>query len=377
MIPENDPDREARRVRAGLRSAEDRKLRQLIQEQRRLHQAMWNAPVVPLKQPYQRGWYRYLVLSEQASRRPDFEQLEILLGFVNQKQYCRKKRFLQYCPARMREVEMNHRPRRFTLSEMRQSKMPDCLLRYFRHTSGFRVINREFLRELPMRGCPGTFEVNCEHLFESVVAPYIVTHQKVDMPEVRSRLDEIDEYLEQSNGWGRYLNLTGERSWWCFHSKVDHAKLKRLAEREMREAKFAFNDGERFGNESDDENKGGTTEVVPFFWKVAAEFPAQTRTVPAGPFHTDTGRLRGVPGALLSSVLSALSVFPLDPLSFFYRAGLSLHFGDLDGISCRKLLKSGRSEFMEFIASIRVISRLHVSSFQTSHFNCSCSAFIG
>ena len=266
MIPKNDPDREARRVRAGLRSGEDRELRQLIREQRRLHQAMWNAPVVPLKEPYQRGWYRYLVLSERASRRPDFEQLEELLGFVNHKQYCRKKKFLQYCPRRKREVEENHRPRRFELWELLRIKLPDHLFRYFRQTGGCRVVNREVLRELPMRGWSGKFDVNCEHLFESVVAPYIVTHQKVDMPEVRSRLDEIDEILEQSNGWGRYQNMTGVKSWWNYHSKVEQAKLKRLAEREMREAKFAFNDGERFGDGSDGETGKGTARVVPFFW---------------------------------------------------------------------------------------------------------------
>lgn len=243
MIPKKDPGREARGVRAALRSAEDKKLRELILEQRRLNKAMWDAPVVPLKDPYQRGWYRYLVLSERASRRPDLEQLEELLSFVNHKQYCRKKKFLQYSHKRKREVEMVHRPRRFRLYEMLRLKMEDHLYRYFHQPDGFRVINSEMLRELPMRGWSGKFEVNCEHLFESVVAPYIVTHQKVDMPEVRSRLDEIDEILEQSNGWGRYLNLTGSRSWWSYHSKVEEATLKPLAEKEMREAKFAFNDG--------------------------------------------------------------------------------------------------------------------------------------
>ena len=266
MIPKNDPDHEARRVRAGLRSAGDKKLREMILEQRRLNKAMWNAPVVPLREPYQRGWYRYLVLSERASRRPDFEQLKELLSFVNHKQYCRKKKFLQYSHKRKREVEMTHRPRRFRLYEMLRLKMPDYLFRYFRQSNGFQVINSEMLRELPMRGWSGKFEVNCEPLFESVVAPYIVTHQKVDMPKVRSRLDEIDEILEQSNGWGRYLNLTGSRSWWGYHSKVEHAKLKRLAEKEMREAKFAFNDGydESPGTDESIELKKGTAKVVPF-----------------------------------------------------------------------------------------------------------------
>ncbi|MEC5126483.1 hypothetical protein VSU19_06975 [Verrucomicrobiales bacterium BCK34] len=264
MIAKNDPDHEARRARAGNRKAGDRKLRDLILEQRRLSRAMWNAPVVPLKEPYQRGWYRYLVLSERASRRPDFEQLEELLEFVNHKQYCRKKKFLQYCPRRKREVEENHRPRRFELWELLRMKMPDHLFRYFRQTGGSRVVNREILRELPMRGWSGKFEVNCEHLFESVVAPYIVTHQKVDMPEVRSRLDEIDEILEQSNGWGRYQNMTGVKGWWNYHSKIEQAMLKRLAEREMREAKFAFNDGGHFEPLTDEENKKGTTKVVPF-----------------------------------------------------------------------------------------------------------------
>lgn len=265
MIPKNDPKHEARRLRATLRSAVDKELREIIEEQRRLSKVIWNGPVVPLKEPYQRGWYRYLVLSERASRRPDFEQLKELLVFVDHKQYCRKKKFLQYSHKRKREVEMTHRPRRFRSYEMLRIKMPDHLFRYFRQPNGFRVINSERLRELPMRGWSGKFEVNCEHLFESVVAPpHTVTHQTVDMPKVRSRLDEIDETLEQSNGWACYLNLTGARSWWSYHSKRDQGNLKRLAEKEMREAKFAFNDGDRFEEESVRGNKKGTTDVVPF-----------------------------------------------------------------------------------------------------------------
>lgn len=239
----------------------------MILEDRRLSRAMWDAPVVPLKETDQRGWYRFLVLCERASRRPDFEQLEELLGFVNGKQYCRKKKFLYYSYKRKREVEMTHRPRRFRLYEMLSSKIPDRLFKYFPQANGFRVINSKMLRDLPRRGWSGKFEVNCEHLFESVVAPYIVTHQKVDMPEVRSRLDEIEEILEQSQGRGRYQNLTGVRSWSSYYMKADHAKLvKHLADKEMREAKFAFNDGpdkppqfaELIGT------KKGTAKVVPF-----------------------------------------------------------------------------------------------------------------
>lgn len=267
MIPKNDPDHEARRVRSRRRKEDDKALRSLILEDRRLSRAMWNAPVVPLKHPYQRGWYRFLKLSERATRRPDFDRLEELLNFVNHKQYCRKKKFLQYCPRQKREVEMTHRPRKFMLWEMMRLKLPDHLFRYFRQSNGFHAINPEMLRELPMRGWSGKIEVNCEHLFESVVAPYIVTHQKVDMPEVRSRLDEIEEFLEQNKGWERYQNLTGVKTYWSYYMKVEHTKLlEHLAEKEMREAKFAFNDG--IGEPPPFieliESKKGAAKVVPF-----------------------------------------------------------------------------------------------------------------
>ena len=268
MIPKNDPAQEARRVRARRRKESDKALRKTILEDRRLSRALWNAPAVPLEQPYQRGWYRFLVLSERAGRRPDFEQLEELLEFVNHKQYCRKKKFLQYCPRRKREVEENHRPRRFEFWELLRLKLPDHLFKYFRQSNSFRAINREMLRELPMRGWLGKFEVNCEHLFESVVAPYIVTHQKVDIPEVRSRLDEIEAYLEQTQGWARYHNLTGIRGWRYYDTRIDQTKLKRLAEKEMREAKFAFNHGpdEPPPFTAMIESKKGTAKVVLFLW---------------------------------------------------------------------------------------------------------------
>lgn len=71
-----------RAVRVG-RTRSEKRIREAVKESRRLHRAQFDAPLVELEKPYQRGWMRYFRLTEQATRRSDIELLEELLPYVD------------------------------------------------------------------------------------------------------------------------------------------------------------------------------------------------------------------------------------------------------------------------------------------------------
>jgi hypothetical protein len=42
----------------------------------------------------------------------------------------------------------------------------------------------------------------------------MVTHLRVELPEVRSRMAEISVFMEANHGWRRLGRLQGQSDWW-------------------------------------------------------------------------------------------------------------------------------------------------------------------
>ncbi|MEM9018077.1 MAG: hypothetical protein AAGC68_13765 [Verrucomicrobiota bacterium] len=257
-----------RAIRIGKKRIESQ-VRNAVKESRRLHRVQYNAPLLELEKPYQRGWMRYLHLSDRANRRPEAERLEELLHYVDHIQLSRTGKFDEWVPREKRRVPRKHRPRRISLRCFLTLKIPTRLYRYFRFTSGARIVNDELLESLRRRGQGASLEVNCEHLFESRTVPYYVTHQRVDLPEVKSQSAFLDQWLEQRDGWFRFERMNGHRvSRWNRYDLIERqTALRNLHEKEMRDEQFAFNDRTRRCLPMNilKANKG-TTNVVPFGW---------------------------------------------------------------------------------------------------------------
>ncbi|HEX2861517.1 MAG TPA: hypothetical protein VHN79_07745, partial [Lacunisphaera sp.] len=47
---------------------------------------------------------------------------------------------------------------------------------------------------------------------EEQILPHMITHQRVDLPEVRSRIAEIENHFRHRLGWQRLRNLWGRRA---------------------------------------------------------------------------------------------------------------------------------------------------------------------
>ncbi len=188
-------------------SGRDKQLRALEREASRLNQAQGHAPVIPLERPYHRGWDKCYILEERVASRADSAGFRVMLAEVNQRVYSRSRTFTDRSG---RALVL--RPRLIPERAWTKLGWPEKHRRYFGygcwreedpfgqpatwrpHVFGFKLVDLSWLRE--------------------DVQPHLITHQRVELPEVRSRLAEIDAFMECSRGWRRLDRLHGRSHWW-------------------------------------------------------------------------------------------------------------------------------------------------------------------
>jgi hypothetical protein len=199
----------------------DKKLLRLERELNRLHQAQGNAPIIPLERPYQRGWVKSYTLREDALHHPDIRFFAAVLKVVNQKVYAKKREFISRCGE-----EMVLHPRIIPAREWSRLAWPIGCQRLFayghwwvedifpwtpkrwrQHIIGFKLIRFWWLEE--------------------IVEPHLITHQRVELPEVRSRIAEIESFFSACQGRNRLSRLHGRRCRWF--GDPDPARIQRAA----------------------------------------------------------------------------------------------------------------------------------------------------
>ncbi len=196
-------------------AARDKRLLALERELNRLYHAQAHAPIIPLERPYQRGWVKTYVLEERIAQRPDTSVFGSILTQVNQRVYSRARSFLNRAGH-----EILLRPRIIPTREWLKFAWPASHQRFFgygswkldeepwtyakwrRHITGFKLVHSWWLRE--------------------DVQPHLITHQRVDLPEVRSRIAEIDAFFEATCGRQRLSRLHGRSQWWRRFSFAAH-----------------------------------------------------------------------------------------------------------------------------------------------------------
>lgn len=268
MIPKNEHRKVERRLCRRRKNEEEKELRGLMREFNRLSRVVWETPLVKLERPYQRGWQRYFRLTDRAKRRKNAAQLEALLDFVDNRQFCRKNRFRKWNRRRKQFVTPEHRLRKLTVCQVFWNKVPDHLLKYFRGP-GRLAVNRNELREWRSCGWNGRLAVNHPHYFESVIEPWIITHQRADLPEVKSRLDEIEAFFDANDGWQRYDRLRGYRvsNWRRDFAAPRHRELERIIGHEIEGALLEASVPILKAMESPSMGEDrGTMKIVPFFF---------------------------------------------------------------------------------------------------------------
>ena len=188
-------------------SARDKRLLAFERELRRLNQVQRDAPIIPLERPYQRGWVKFYVLDADIIRRADTAIFRAMLPQINQRVITRDRSFVNRCGhpilLRPRIIPVREwlklgwpakQQRFFSYGNWRLDHEPWRPIKWREHVLGFKLINLSWLRE--------------------EVQPHLITHHRVDLPEVRSRLAEIENHLEFTRGWDRLHRLHGRSQWW-------------------------------------------------------------------------------------------------------------------------------------------------------------------
>ena len=234
-----------RRERSLRLEKRDKKLLRLEKERRELWNQLREAPLRELEEPFQRGWERSFQLRKDARGRKDVNQLERALELIQSYQRCRVFPFREYDCNKKRFVEWKHELGFLTSSDLRRGRVPVELWKFFQITRN-RILTHERLQGMLRNGWSGQFWFRYPEYAVSETRPYMVTHERVALPEVEARLSEIERMLMVPSMQGRLLNLAGRKkcSWLCCEEERADWKLERFAMREVQETLEDFYRGE-------------------------------------------------------------------------------------------------------------------------------------
>lgn len=188
-------------------TARDKLLLKLERECHRLWQAQRDAPIVPLEHPYQRGWVKTYVLRNDALHHPDVGIFRTVLAVVNQKVHSRHRDFIN-----RRGEEMELHPRKIRIGDWRKLAWPASHQRLF--AFGHWRADEESWMPLRLRKLLPGFKLVRTWWMREDVQPFLITHQRVELPAVRKRLAEIESFMERTCGRRRLDRLHGRKNWW-------------------------------------------------------------------------------------------------------------------------------------------------------------------
>ncbi len=192
-------------------TALDKALLRLEREHDQLWRALRDAPVIPLAEPYQRGWFKTFVLREDIRRRPDVAVFRTVLATVNRGLWSRDSSFLH-----PDGNPMGLRPRIIPPLEWNRLGWPASHRQFFAygHWQDETYPCTWFKRRLRSRRLYIGFSVRNPWWLEEDVRPWMITHQRVELPAVRRRLAEIDNHMKTILGRERLGCLHGRKNWW-------------------------------------------------------------------------------------------------------------------------------------------------------------------
>jgi hypothetical protein len=172
-----------------------------------------DAPIVPLDRAFQRGWVKTYVLVDGIVRRPDAQNFRTILAAVNRSVWARDRSFVHH--RTRRPIVLN--PRVIPFREWEKLAWPASPQRLFERGM-WRVL--ESPDRFPWeRWVHGHKLVRTWWLREDT-QPHLVTHQRVNLPEVEERLAEIESYMTRTRGWDRLGRLHGCSQWWRYLTKT-------------------------------------------------------------------------------------------------------------------------------------------------------------
>lgn len=181
----------------------EKKYKEYIQKVKRLDEIrnlIMKAPLVELKEPYQRGWEIYVDLREDIKRRKDADLIRQVLRFITHPKYTRDPNLVSAIrksksyPEKFVDVNYNPLPSLQPISEITYQKLPDNLKRVFYLTLEYNRFTKSYIKRY--------YTTYPSYFFVLRTRKNIITHRKDINPDLESERDELYRWLYDS---GRYF----------------------------------------------------------------------------------------------------------------------------------------------------------------------------
>lgn len=193
---------------ADKHSARDKHLLRLERELNRLRRAHRDAPIIPLERPYQRGWCKTFRLRDDAWHHPEVAVFQGVLPVINQVVHSPHRDFV-----RCNGDAVVLRPKILDVHAWKRLAWPIRYQRWFAY-GAWPVEDIYPWTWRHYRRCVRGFRLMRPWWLDEQVEPWMITHQRVDLPEVRSRIAEIESHFRHRGGRERLDHLHGHRVHW-------------------------------------------------------------------------------------------------------------------------------------------------------------------
>lgn len=197
----------ARRKKRLVKKDFDRKLRALHKKEKILYQQKRNLPLVPLKEPYRKGWVRSFVVREDVARSKYGDFYQTLLDKINTFQYDHDKSFRGKKKRKRGNVYLTRAQllKEFCVYEWesRTCKLTEAEKIHFHATPKWE--KHKFVRKY-------LFNEPWRYILK--IKPNMITHTQMVDGDLESELQHIDDYIDGRNLRGKLCHIRGKSAKW-------------------------------------------------------------------------------------------------------------------------------------------------------------------
>ena len=196
----------------------EKQLLKLDEKSTQIWKAIKELPLVPIENPYQKGWKRFFVVREDVLKSKDGDFFENLLEKINTFQYSNQKKFTVRKRRNRKKIDApkEHKlldlyPREFNCEKLNLS---DKEKKYFEQVQKWCAINKNFKT---------VFQFTESWRYVLKIKPNIITHKQAIDSDLESQSDRLENYIT-NNDLRKKINKMKDYHQYKYHA--EYFKLK-------------------------------------------------------------------------------------------------------------------------------------------------------
>ncbi|MEG0761737.1 MAG: hypothetical protein RR411_09690 [Chryseobacterium sp.] len=204
-----------------IRKGVEKQIRKKYKRSNELCELRRNIPLIPLGEPYQKGFVRFFVVRDDVKRSKDGDFFEGILKKINTKMYSETRKFLKKKRKFGKRIYVDREQKLVQLSVYQWNKLE--------------LTTREkqyFLKREDYNPFRKKYNIYYEFIepwrFVLRVQPNMITHYKPLHSDLEKKIDELNSYLDQHKIAGIiHKTIYGKRDLWEKKYKRDPLKSRK------------------------------------------------------------------------------------------------------------------------------------------------------